>query len=97
MLSHLRYTYYDKQLYFFIFKEAKCIQLMHACMKVCIFSTCIVDLLYPDVGKATVELLQRFGCETFSLINKSAAGNQPIIAVMIAKQSLHLKISSMPF
>ena len=50
---------------FSIFKEAKCIQLMHACMKVCIFSTCIVDLLYPDVGKATVELLQRFGCETF--------------------------------
>lgn len=38
---------------------------MHACMKVCIFSTCIVDLLYPDVGKATVELLQRFSCETF--------------------------------
>ena len=33
-------------------------------MKVCIFSTCIVDLLFPNVGQAMVEVLERFGCET---------------------------------
>lgn len=37
---------------------------MHLSMKVCIFSTCIVDLLFPNVGQAMVEVLERFGCET---------------------------------
>ncbi|MGC4379175.1 (Fe-S)-binding protein [Fictibacillus sp. Mic-4] len=32
-------------------------------MKVSLFSTCLVDMFYPNVGKATVELLERFGCE----------------------------------
>ncbi|QDH22524.1 (Fe-S)-binding protein [Saccharibacillus brassicae] len=33
-------------------------------MKVSIFSTCVVDLMYPGVGKAMVEVLERLGCET---------------------------------
>ena len=33
-------------------------------MKVAIFSTCVVDLMFPNVGKAMVEVLERFGCET---------------------------------
>ncbi|MGX7058449.1 (Fe-S)-binding protein [Vagococcus humatus] len=33
-------------------------------MKVSIFSTCVVDLMFPDVGKAMVEVLERCGCET---------------------------------
>lgn len=33
-------------------------------MKVVIFSTCVVDLMFPKVGKAMVEVLERFGCET---------------------------------
>ncbi|GGN92222.1 (Fe-S)-binding protein [Saccharibacillus kuerlensis] len=33
-------------------------------MKVSIFSTCLVDLMFPDVGKAMVEVLERLGCET---------------------------------
>src|SRR5690625_4585453 len=32
-------------------------------MKVSLFITCLCDLLTPEVGKATVELLERFGCE----------------------------------
>ena len=32
--------------------------------QVCIFSTCLVDLLFPKVGMAMVEVLERLGCET---------------------------------
>lgn len=32
--------------------------------RVCIFSTCMVDLLFPNVGQAMVEVLERLGCET---------------------------------
>lgn len=32
-------------------------------MKVSLFITCLCDLLTPEVGKDTVELLERFGCE----------------------------------
>ena len=33
-------------------------------MKVSIFSTCLVDLMFPGVGKDMVEVLERLGCET---------------------------------
>lgn len=32
-------------------------------MKVSLFATCLVDLFHGNVGKATVELLERLGCE----------------------------------
>ncbi|TKC18444.1 (Fe-S)-binding protein [Robertmurraya kyonggiensis] len=32
-------------------------------MKVTLFATCLVDMFQGDVGKATVELLERLGCE----------------------------------
>lgn len=32
-------------------------------MKVSIFSTCLVDLMFPEVGKSMVEVLERLGCE----------------------------------
>ncbi len=32
-------------------------------MKVTLFATCLVDMFQSDVGKATVELLERLGCE----------------------------------
>jgi L-lactate dehydrogenase complex protein LldE len=32
-------------------------------MKVALFATCLVDLFQSNVGKATVELLERLGCE----------------------------------
>lgn len=33
-------------------------------MKVSIFSTCLVDMMFPNVGIAMVECLERLGCET---------------------------------
>ena len=38
-------------------------------MKVVIFSTCIVDLFFPNVGAAMVEVLERFGCEHVARIS----------------------------
>jgi L-lactate dehydrogenase complex protein LldE len=32
-------------------------------MRVSLFVTCLVDLLYPEVGERTVALLERLGCE----------------------------------
>lgn len=32
-------------------------------MKVSLFITCLADTLFPDVGRATVTLLERLGCE----------------------------------
>lgn len=32
-------------------------------MKVTLFATCLVDMFQSDVGKATVEVLERLGCE----------------------------------
>ncbi|MFJ7975785.1 (Fe-S)-binding protein [Peribacillus sp. NPDC096379] len=32
-------------------------------MKVSLFITCLIDIFQPTVGKATVELLERLGCE----------------------------------
>ncbi|MCY8410799.1 (Fe-S)-binding protein, partial [Bacillus haynesii] len=32
-------------------------------MKVSLFITCLVDMFQSNVGKATVELLERLGCE----------------------------------
>ncbi|MCY0870856.1 MAG: (Fe-S)-binding protein, partial [Firmicutes bacterium] len=32
-------------------------------MKVALFVTCLVDVFQPNVGRATVELLERLGCE----------------------------------
>ncbi len=32
-------------------------------MKVTLFATCLVDMFHTNVGKATVELLERLGCE----------------------------------
>jgi len=34
---------------------------MHRVMRVALFSTCLVDALFPDAGKATVTLLERLG------------------------------------
>ncbi|MDQ1681145.1 MAG: L-lactate dehydrogenase complex protein LldE, partial [Frankiaceae bacterium] len=31
-------------------------------MKVALFVTCLADGLFPEVGKATVALLERLGC-----------------------------------
>ena len=52
-------------------------------IKVCIFSTCLVDLLFPKVGMAMVEVLERLGCETVYLKNKFVVDNQHIIVAIL--------------
>ena len=34
--------------------------MMHG-MRVALFATCLVDALFPNAGKATVEILERLG------------------------------------
>ncbi|AQP54499.1 hypothetical protein CBF34_01555 [Vagococcus penaei] len=45
-------------------------------MKVSIFTSCVVDLMFPDVGIAMVEVLERLGCET-DLPDKQVCCGQP--------------------
>lgn len=43
-------------------------------MKIAIFSTCIMDLLFPNVGIAMVEVLERFGCDTAMPVKQICCG-----------------------
>lgn len=56
-------------------------------MKVCLFSTCIVDLLFPNVGQAMVEVLERFGCETVLPTGQVCCG-QPTYNSGYSKETL---------
>lgn len=55
--------------------------------KVCIFSTCLVDLLFPKVGIAMVEVLERLGCETV-LPEKQICCGQPTYNSGYSKASI---------
>ena len=47
-------------------------------MRIALFSTCIVDGMYPRVARATVEILERLGHEVVRLLRcfpASPAGN----------------------
>ncbi|WHO86527.1 (Fe-S)-binding protein [Limosilactobacillus oris] len=55
--------------------------------RVCIFSSCLVDLLFPNVGKSMVEVLERLGCQTF-LPDKQVCCGQPTYNSGYAKESL---------
>jgi len=46
-------------------------------MKVTLFEPCYVDALYPEVGIATLELLERFGCEVHYPLDQTCCG-QPM-------------------
>ena len=56
-------------------------------IKVCIFSTCLVDLLFPKVGMAMVEVLERLGCETV-LPEKQICCGQPTYNSGYSKDSM---------
>ncbi|KHE67376.1 (Fe-S)-binding protein [Halobacillus sp. BBL2006] len=43
-------------------------------MKVSLFITCLCDTVTPDVGKDTVQLLERFGCEVDFPVNQTCCG-----------------------
>lgn len=42
--------------------------------RVALFVTCMVDMLYPEVGMATVELLERFGVEVIFPVEQTCCG-----------------------
>lgn len=47
-------------------------------MKIHLFTQCMVDMFYPQVGKAAVEVLERLGCEII-VPEKQACCGQPLI------------------
>lgn len=55
-------------------------------MKVSIFTTCVVDLLFPNVGQSMVEVLERLGCETTLPENQTCCG-QPTYNSGYVKES----------
>ncbi|BDR54183.1 Fe-S oxidoreductase [Bombiscardovia apis] len=57
-------------------------------MKVVIFSTCVVDMLFPNVAKAMVEVLERFGCETYMPMKQICCA-QPTFNSGYVKESRH--------
>lgn len=50
-------------------------------MKVVIFSTCIVDLFFPNVGAAMVEVLERLAVKPSCRLSRFVAANRHIIQV----------------
>ena len=47
-------------------------------MRVALYVTCLVDGLFPDVGKATVRLLHRLGCEVAVPLEQTCCGQMHI-------------------
>lgn len=55
-------------------------------MRVSIYSTCVVDLMFPNVGQAMVEVLERLGCQTDFPPNQICCG-QPTYNSGYVKES----------
>jgi L-lactate dehydrogenase complex protein LldE len=47
-------------------------------VRVALFVTCLVDGLFPDVGKATVALLERLGCTVEVPLAQTCCGQMHI-------------------
>ena len=47
-------------------------------MRVALFITCLADTLFPEVGKSTVELLERLGCEVSFPAEQTCCGQMHI-------------------
>jgi|GEM_PF-2791927 len=59
------------------------------------FDTSLIDLLYPEVGKAGIKLLQREGVKVFSLRNKLVVVGSRLIADFMTNHAklLQLKLN----
>ncbi len=55
-------------------------------MKVTVFSTCLIDLMFPHVGKDMIAVLERLGCETTVPKNQICCG-QPTYNSGYVKES----------
>ncbi len=51
--------------------------MQHIKMKVALFIPCYIDQFYPDVAIATLQLLEKFGCEVVFPLNQTCCG-QPM-------------------
>ena len=47
-------------------------------MRIALFATCLVDSLFPDVGKATVSLLERLGHEVVFPLEQTCCGQMHV-------------------
>src|SRR4051794_14322642 len=47
-------------------------------MRIALFATCLVDSLFPDVGKATVALLERLGHEVVFPAEQTCCGQMHV-------------------
>lgn len=47
-------------------------------MRVALFTTCLVDGMFPDVAKATVRLLRRLGCEVDVPLEQTCCGQMHV-------------------
>ena len=56
-------------------------------MRVALFATCLVDGLFPDVGKATVRLLRRLGHEVVVPMSQTCCGQLLSTPAIPAKPS----------
>tara|TARA_B100000408_G_scaffold128043_1_gene111333 strand:- start:126 stop:887 length:762 start_codon:yes stop_codon:yes gene_type:complete len=59
--------------------------------KVSLFSTCIIDQLYPEVGTSVVNVLRQYGCEVDFPLNQTCCG-QPLYNSGFAKESKKLAL-----
>ena len=59
------------------------------------FDTSLIDLLYPEVGKAGIKLLQREGVKVFSLRNKLVVVSPLLIPDFMSRHAklLQLKLN----
>lgn len=60
---------------------------VEAYMKIAFFPGCIVDMMYPDVGIAAVEVLERLGCK-IELPEGQICCGQPLLNSGYAKQTV---------
>ncbi|MFT8319819.1 MAG: (Fe-S)-binding protein [Bacillus sp. (in: firmicutes)] len=60
-------------------------------MKVTLFATCLVDMFQSNVGKATVELLERLGCEVDFPTNQICCGQPSYNSGYVEKTKAAMK------
>jgi len=56
------------------------------------FDTCLIDLLYPEVGKAGIKLLQREGVKVFSLRNKLVVVSSRLISDFMTSHAKFIQL-----
>ena len=60
-------------------------------IKVSLFCTCIIDQLYPEVGKSVVNVLRQSGCDVDFPINQTCCG-QPLYNSGFTQESKKLAL-----